>query len=905
MRFSTVTQTKPARGLCPAAYPLKSMGSVNLDACVIQGSYLGRDTTDGPETVVELWCRAKQGHSLLVLVKGMRPFLEISVPGRPDNSKGSPSLDQVSAIKGVTKVHEPVDKWTELGVKPHWRVEVKQPHEVPRIRESLSKDWELSSADVVFVNRVFLDADVGPHITFSADLLWVDETKVPELADAVPSSNRGEKGRRHAAEEIRESGGSGLYPVDVIAVCHISDISRCEPFQAPFVTMSFDLETSIVEETVLCAAAVVQQGESREVFEFKGSERDILSGLTKIVREWDPDIITGYNIDNFDLTRLNSRTKELANKRSVAEVSDLFGWGRVPLLESESKRLTPSRDSNRRAWRIHGRVVLDAWWQARMVLRPQRETLKFVCQLLWPDREDLQKMDVDASKMDKEWAERPEVVMEYCVQDTILPLEILNEISAIERKEALAAVAGMPLETAIAGTTSQWIDSLVIRLADRECIAVPRTRRGPRGDQIVGGYVHEVEAGVHEWIAVLDFKSMYPSIMIANNICYTTRVDAKIRPDEVDTESHESPIGATYLPASFRKGLVPRLLESLMEQRASHKLSHSEAIENGDTASQQFHYEMQFAVKILMNSFYGVFASNFYRFTHPDLGSSITAWARSNIKGIIGQLEEEGHPVVYSDTDSVFVRAPVGEGVPGKEPVEGEDRSAWDDSAKEMVEFGQTLADRYSREGAELEFETGLSVFFSHGVKKRYVGRVIWPERSMLVRGYEMRRTDSFNLLSDAMTNMLDQILDGESDAAVKSCMELIAKVRSRNVKPRDLVISKSCKGRARKDGSIDFESVYSNPNGLPTVRAAKQRIKAGLNFTPGMKVGWLVTDGSKSPMEISAWLEDETGVEQTDFDPEFYAKRLATSLGRVTEAFGWSADDLLKGNRQTTLFSF
>ena len=63
---------------------------------------------------------------------------------------------------------------------------------------------------------------------------------------------------------------------------------------------------------------------------------------------------------------------------------------------------------------------------------------------------------------------------------------------------------------------------------------------------------------------------------------------------------------------------------------------------------------MQYAVKILMNSFYGVFASGFYRFTHRDLGSSITAWARQNIKGIIAAVEAEGHGVVYSDTDSIF-----------------------------------------------------------------------------------------------------------------------------------------------------------------------------------------------------------------------------------------------------------
>ena len=101
-----------------------------------------------------------------------------------------------------------------------------------------------------------------------------------------------------------------------------------------------------------------------------------------------------------------------------------------------------------------------------------------------------------------------------------------------------------------------------------------------------------------------------------------------------------------------------------MAQRDVHKAALKEAKQSEDSAGIMFHDSMQYAVKILMNTFYGVFASGFYRFTHRDLGSSITAWARFNIKDIIAQLGAEGHHVVYSDTDSIFVRSPVPEGSP-------------------------------------------------------------------------------------------------------------------------------------------------------------------------------------------------------------------------------------------------
>ena len=168
---------------------------------------------------------------------------------------------------------------------------------------------------------------------------------------------------------------------------------------------------------------------------------------------------------------------------------------------------------------------MDAWWQARQALRPQRETLKFVSRLLFPDNEDMQKIDIDASKMDEELANRPEEVIEYCLRDAELPLDIMHAIQAFRRKEAVAAVAKVPLDTSANGTTSQLIDSLVIRMADRTAIGVPLTGSADKKEsQIEGGYVHDVEAGLHRWVAILDFKSMYPSIMIGNNICYTTRI---------------------------------------------------------------------------------------------------------------------------------------------------------------------------------------------------------------------------------------------------------------------------------------------------------------------------------------------------------------------------------------------
>ena len=115
--------------------------------------------------------------------------------------------------------------------------------------------------------------------------------------------------------------------MDMIIEVEMNDLSSCEPFQAPMVTLSIDLETSISTNRILCAAVVVDRDGSRGEHTFHGDEiEDILKPICRLVREQDPDVITGYNIDNFDLPRILERTEHLVGK---GERPELFGWGRV------------------------------------------------------------------------------------------------------------------------------------------------------------------------------------------------------------------------------------------------------------------------------------------------------------------------------------------------------------------------------------------------------------------------------------------------------------------------------------------------------------------------------------------------------------------------------------------------
>jgi DNA polymerase I len=277
-----------------------------------------------------------------------------------------------------------------------------------------------------------------------------------------------------------------------------------------------------------------------------------------------------------------------------------------------------------------------------------------------------------------------------------------------------------------------------------------------------------------------------------------------------------------------------------------------------------------------MNSFYGVFGSSFYRFTDRQIGSSITAFGRETTKGIISSLEGEGHDVVYSDTDSIFVKCPTPE-------------------LEASVKFGKELAERFSREGGQLEFEKILEPLFSHGKKKRYVGRIVWPKREeeLLIRGYETRRTDSFDLQSELLETVFEMVLDEKMEEAVKLARQTVQEVLAGRVPIEKLVISRSVK---------QFSTYEDEGKRLAHVQAAKKLMDLGYESVPGMKVSWIVTDSRKTPQQIEPYVSGRPFESTPDW--KYYAERLAQSIARATENFGWSEKDLLTGSQQASLFS-
>ncbi len=169
-----------------------------------------------------------------------------------------------------------------------------------------------------------------------------------------------------------------------------------------------------------------------------------------------------------------------------------------------------------------------------------------------------------------------------------------------------------------------------------------------------------------------------------------------------------------------------------------------------------------------------------------------------------------------------------------------------------------------------------MDPLFSHGAKKRYAGKIVYPEDKrgeILVRGYETRRTDSFDLQSEALNNVFELVLDRNIDGAKKYAEDLIKKVSNGDVDIEKLVISRSVK---------EF-STYKNADSMANVNAARKMIERGETFIPGMKVSWIVTNSKKTPQEVEPFIDGMPFNYRPDY--EYYSKRLQETLNRVLES--------------------
>lgn len=506
--------------------------------------------------------------------------------------------------------------------------------------------------------------------------------------------------------------------------------------------LSFDIETDPTARQLLAISmygpttdeVVVVDPENRPMPDRATRVPSAMEGIQLFadrVRELDPDVIVGWNVIDFDLAVLLRIARKnrisLCLGRSESDVriysgSGMFGASRAV---------------------IQGRMVLDGIGLIRGAFIPFAEhNLDAVARkVLGEGKAVIEKVHDRADEILTRYHQDLEGFVEYSRADARLAYQIIEKLDLISLAVKRSKLTGMTLDRVAASIAS--FDFVYLSQLEQRKIRAPSmlSNRAPHRNRHSGALVLEPEPGYYKNVWTFDYRSLYPSIIRTFNIDPLTQTK--------DCESTD--VIRTTNDTCYRRdpAILPTFLDRLFAEREEAKTA-------GDQISSQ-------AIKILMNSFYGVLATPHSRFHNPDMANSITSLGRHFLRFAKTWFEDHGFTVLYGDTDSVFVQS-------GESSAD----DAFDQGQQLRQSFNYDLTSYVSRKWAldnklELEFEHLYTKFFlqhmrrsKSGSRKRYVGFDYRTQKIVFV-GLESVRRDWTELAKDVQREMFRRLFAEES----------------------------------------------------------------------------------------------------------------------------------------------
>ncbi len=428
----------------------------------------------------------------------------------------------------------------------------------------------------------------------------------------------------------------------------ISSIKRVDRAKMPELrVMSFDIETynpvgmprSDKDAILMISYATFKEGkpvgkvlswkESKHEFvEAFKDEKSMIAEFIERVRLEKIDVLTGYNSDEFDLPYFVERCKKLKIAFNVGRDKHPISFKQIGL---------------RKRARVSGRVHFDAFNAIALLNKVGANKFsRLSLEVVYSELLDKKKPSVKKLEIWRAWdngGKALEELFEYSRSDAIACLEIADYVLPMEIE--LSRITGLPLFEVSRASASEMVESLLMRRAFERKEIVPKKPDYAVVEQrlrqpIEGAFVKVPEPGVYDDIAVFDFRSLYPSIIVSHNIDPAT-IGSK------EKDAFESPTGARF---SKRRGIVPETLERVLDERIEAK----KLMANAKPADKPALNGRQIALKILANSFYGYLAYARSRYYSRECGESTTAWARKYIHETIEHAEKAGFKVLYGDS---------------------------------------------------------------------------------------------------------------------------------------------------------------------------------------------------------------------------------------------------------------
>ncbi|MDC7225451.1 MAG: DNA polymerase II [Spirochaetales bacterium] len=451
-------------------------------------------------------------------------------------------------------------------------------------------------------------------------------------------------------------------------------------------------------------------------------ERSLLTDFIRRVKVFDADLLIGWHVIGFDLSFIQGRAE-------VLNIPVNIGRGRRRM------RLNEKRNGMFAA-EIEGRIVIDGPQTLRTAFyKFDNYRLETVASQLLGRGKDI-RPDLDkVAEIERRFTEDKEALARYNLEDSVLVTEIFQHTAIIDQLITRSLITGLPVDKVHMSVAA--FDHFMLPRFHRRGIVAPETIDITAGEHAAGGHVFTSPAGLYPHVVVLDFKSLYPTIMRTFFIDPYSRMKS-------DIDTVLTPEGISF---SRTENILPEFLAELMSKRARAR---------ADDDSQ-----LAQAVKILLNSFYGVMGTTGCRFYHPDLPTAITGTGQWILKNSAAFLREKGYSVIYGDTDSVFVCL--------KEKEQQKAAAAGNKLAEMVNEY---LAGRLKNEFGvesklEIEFEKHYVKFFlppmrytTDGARKKYAG--LLENGEIEFKGLETVRSDWTELARNFQQELFRRFFSGE-----------------------------------------------------------------------------------------------------------------------------------------------
>jgi DNA polymerase delta subunit 1 len=529
-------------------------------------------------------------------------------------------------------------------------------------------------------------------------------------------------------------------------------------FQIGMTTQDFGLSESSTLRKCLCLKQTA--GADCESF---STERELLERFGEYLAEVDPDIITGWNIFGFDLEYLYKR----AMRNGVEPL-----WGRRVDEPSQLvvKNLSSSALGNNELKMVPmiGRYVFDLFQDIKREHKLESYSLNNVSKHFLKD----QKNDMPVKEIFKRFADGDPVklgeVAEYCLKDTELPHAIMAKVCQIQNLVEMAKACWVPLAFLSERGQQIKVFSQMAYKARQLGFLIPTFRRPQGGpdDKYEGATVLEAQAGAYYGpITALDFASLYPSIMCAHNLCYSTLV-MDPRYDNLPGVEYEQ-FGPHKFAQSGSDGktitsLLPTILTDLKAFRKKAKKLMAAA---EGTPMEAVYNGQQLAYKISMNSIYGFTGASKGMLPCVPIASTVTMRGRQMIEETKNYVEEHfpGAKVRYGDTDSVMVEFDV-QGRKGQEAI---------DYSWEQGELAAEQCTKLFKAPNDLELEKVYCPYFLYS-KKRYAAKMYEKNKEgaiafkkIDVKGLQVVRRDSCPYVRETLKSLLGMILESDDPRPV------------------------------------------------------------------------------------------------------------------------------------------